>query len=87
MQCFSDQCNPSLIWELQTFDNTRYVLSYEQDKKDGLLSFYSSDKAVLGAIENIKAEKRQSKNFKYEPIDETAASAILAKLRSYLLNK
>ena len=87
VQCFSDQCNPSLIWELQTFDNTRYVLSYEQDKKDGLLSFYSSDKAVLGAIENIKAEKRQSKNFKYEPIDETAASAILAKLRSYLLNK
>ncbi|MEY4350282.1 MAG: hypothetical protein RL078_329 [Bacteroidota bacterium] len=87
VQCFSDQCNPSLIWELQTFDNTRYVLSYEQDKKDGLLSFYSSDKAVLTAIENIKAEKRQSKNFKYEPIDETAASAILAKLRSYLLNK
>ena len=38
-------------------------------------------------FENIKAEKRQSKNFKYEPIDETAASAILAKLRSYLLNK
>ena len=87
VQCFSDQCNPSLIWELQTFDNTRYVLSYEQDKKDGLLSFYSSDKVVLTAIENIKAEKRQSKNFKYEPIDETAASAILAKLRSYLLNK
>jgi hypothetical protein len=87
VQCFSDQCNPSLIWELQTFDNTRYVLSYEQDKKDGLLSFYSSDKVVLTAIENIKAEKRQSKNFKYEPIDEIAASAILAKLRSYLLNK
>jgi hypothetical protein len=41
----------------------------------------------LTSIENIKADKRQSKNLKYEPIDETAASAILAKLRSYLLYK
>ncbi|MFM6945899.1 MAG: hypothetical protein ACKOWW_02045 [Flavobacteriales bacterium] len=87
VQCFSDQCNPSLIWELQSFDGTRYILSHEQDKKDGLLSIYSSNKTFLTAIENIKADKRQSKNFKYEPIDETAASAILAKLRSYLLYK
>ena len=87
VQCFSDQCNPSLIWDMQSFDATRYVLSHEQDKKDGLLSIYSSSKSFLTAIENIKAEKRQTKNLKYEPIDETAASAILAKLRSYLLYK
>jgi hypothetical protein len=87
VQCFSDQCNPSLIWDMQSFDATRYVLSHEQDKKDGLLSIYSSSKTFLTAIENIKAEKRQTKNLKYEPIDETAASAILAKLRSYLLYK
>jgi len=87
VQCFSDQCNPSLIWDMQSFDGTRYVFSHEQDKKDGLLSIYSSSKTILAAIENIKAEKRQTKNLKYEPIDETAASAILAKLRSYLLYK
>jgi hypothetical protein len=87
VQCFSDECNPSLIWDFQTFDGTRYVFAHQQDKKDGLLSIFSSNKTVLSAIENIKADKRQSKNFKFEPIDETAASAILAKLRSYLLYK
>jgi hypothetical protein len=87
VQCFSDQCTPSLIWDMQTFDGTRYTFFHEQDRKDGTLSIYSSNKEFLSSIESIKAEKRQIKNFKYVPIDETAASAILTKLRSYLLNK
>jgi hypothetical protein len=42
---------------------------------------------MLAAIDNLKPDKRKTRNFNYETTQEQEASKILAKLRAYLLNK
>jgi hypothetical protein len=62
-------------------------LGYSQEKKDGLLRVYSTNVKMLAAIDNLKPDKRKTRNFNYETTQEQEASKILAKLRAYLLNK
>jgi hypothetical protein len=87
IQSFGDDAKPQFYWSMESFDGTRYVFSYAQDRKDGTLSIYSSNEKVLATIDGIKAEKRKTRNFNYLSTDEQSASLILAKLRAYLLNK
>jgi hypothetical protein len=72
---------------MEAFDGTRYIFGYAQEKRDGLLSMYSTNVKMLAAIEAIKPDKRKTKNFDYTATQEQAASVILSKLRAYLLNK
>jgi hypothetical protein len=87
VQSFGDDANPAFYWSMEAFDGTRYVFGYAQEKKDGLLSVYSTNVKMLAAIDNIKPDKRKTRNFNYETTQEQEASKILAKLRAYLLNK
>lgn len=87
IQSFGDDANPSFYWSMEAFDNTRYLFAYSQDRKDGNLSIYSTNEKVLTAITAVKADKRKTRNFNYLASDEQSASFILAKLRTYLLNK
>jgi hypothetical protein len=87
VQSFGDDANPAFYWSMEAFDGTRYILGYAQEKKDGLLSIYSTNVKMLAAIDNIKPDKRKTRNFNYESTQEQEASKILAKLRAYLLNK
>ena len=87
VQSFGDDAKPQFYWSMEAFDGTRYVFSYTQDRKDGILGVYASNEKVLAAIDGIKPEKRKTRNFSYLSTDEQSASLILAKLRAYLLNK
>ena len=87
VQSFGDEANPAFYWSMEAFDGTRYILGYSQEKKDGLLRVYSTNVKMLAAIDNIKPDKRKTRNFNYETTQEEEASKILAKLRAYLLNK
>ncbi len=43
-----------------------YYFDYSMEKKDGLLRILSGDPDFVTAVNNIKEEKRKSKNFKYQ---------------------
>jgi hypothetical protein len=87
VQSFSDGNFPAFYWSMETFDGTRYVFDYTQDRKDGTLGIYSSNVKFMQAIDGIKPDKRKTRNFNYLTTNEESASLILAKLRAYLLNK
>ncbi|MEN9994119.1 MAG: hypothetical protein RL762_776 [Bacteroidota bacterium] len=87
VQSFGDDANTAFYWSLEAFDGTSYILGYSQEKKDGLLSVYSTNVKLLAAIDGIKPDKRKTRNFNYESTQEQEASKILAKLRAFLLNK
>jgi hypothetical protein len=87
IQSFGDAASPAFYWSMEAFDGTRYIFGYVQEKRDGLLSVYSTNVKMLAAIEAIKPDKRKTKNFDYTATQEQAASVILSKLRAYLLNK
>ena len=87
VQSFGDDASPAFYWSMEVFDGTRYIFGYAQEKRDGLLSIYSTNVKMLAAIDTIKADKRKTRNFDYTSTQEQAASLILSKLRAYLLNK
>jgi hypothetical protein len=87
VQSFGEDANPAFYWSMEAFDGTSYILGYSQEKKDGLLRVYSTNVKMLAAIDNLKPDKRKTRNFNYETTQEQEASKILAKLRAYLLNK
>ena len=43
-----------------------YYFDYSMEKKDGLLRILSGDPDFVTSVNNIKEEKRKSKNFKYQ---------------------
>jgi hypothetical protein len=57
------------------------------DKKDGDFQLFSSDKVVTDAILAIKPDKRKTKNFKFDVMDEVNAKNLLSKFRGYFLYK
>jgi hypothetical protein len=56
-------------------------------KRDGDLTIFTTDKTVSDAILAIKPEKRKTKNFKFDVMDEVTAKNLLAKFRGYFLYK
>jgi hypothetical protein len=60
---------------------------YGIDKKDGDLGFYSNDENFKKTITDIKPDKRKSKNFKFDLIEDAKALNLLSKLNGYLLYK
>lgn len=87
IQRFGQDATPGFYWSMEAFDGTRYVFEYTQEKKDGNLAVYASNVKMMAAIEGLKPDKRKTRNFNYQAVDEQAASVILAKLRSISLNK
>jgi hypothetical protein len=67
-----------------TANNKDYVLNYSMDKKDGNMLLYSKDETFMGSINEIKADKRKSKNFRFDIADETQLKLILAKFNDYM---
>lgn len=87
VQSFSEETAPGFKWELSLLDDTKYFLNYEMVKRDGELLIFTNDKPVNESILAIKPDKRKSKNFKFDVMDEITAKNILAKFRGYFLNK
>jgi hypothetical protein len=56
-------------------------------KRDGDLTIFTNDKTLSDAILAIKPEKRKTKNFKFDVMDEVTAKNLLAKFRGYFLYK
>jgi len=54
------------------------------DKKDGNMLLYSKDETFMSSINEIKADKRKSKNFRFDIADETQLKLILAKFNDYM---
>jgi hypothetical protein len=57
------------------------------DKKDGNMLLYSKDETFMSSINEIKADKRKSKNFRFDIADETQLKLILAKFNDYMQTK
>jgi hypothetical protein len=70
-----------------TANNKDYVLNYSMDKKDGNMLLYSKDETFMSSINEIKADKRKSKNFRFDIADETQLKLILAKFNDYMRTK
>ena len=70
-----------------TANNKDYVLNYSMDKKDGNMLLYSKDETFMSSINEIKADKRKSKNFRFDIADETQLKLILAKFNDYMQTK
>lgn len=87
LQSFSDEAAPGFTWDLTLFDDTKYFMNYSMVKRDGDLTIFTTDKTVSDAILAIKPEKRKTKNFKFDVMDEVTAKNLLAKFRGYFLYK
>lgn len=87
VQSFSDELAPGFTWELSLLDDTKYFMNYTMAKRDGDLQIFTNDKTVNETILAIKAEKRKTKNFKFDIMDEVTAKNLLAKFRGYFLYK
>ena len=87
LQSFSDETAPGFKWELSLLDDTKYFMNYEMVKRDGELLLFTNDKTVNETILAIKPEKRKTKNFKFDVMDEVTAKNLLAKFRGYFLYK
>ena len=57
------------------------------DKKDGNMLLFSKDETFMSSINEIKADKRKSKNFRFDIADETQLKLILAKFNDYMRTK
>jgi hypothetical protein len=55
------------------------------DKKDGDLGFYSNDETFKKTITDIKPDKRKTKNFKFDVIEDGNALNLLSKFKGYFL--
>ena len=86
-QSFSDEIAPGFTWELSLLDDTKYFVNYTMAKRDGDLQIFTNDKTVNETILAIKPEKRKTKNFKFDVMDEVTAKNLLAKFRGYFLYK
>jgi hypothetical protein len=87
LQSFSDEAAPGFTWDLTLFDDTKYFMNYSMVKRDGDLTIFTNDKTVSDAILAIKPEKRKTKNFKFDVMDEVTAKNLLSKFRGYFLYK
>jgi hypothetical protein len=87
LQSFSDESDPGFAWELSLMDDTKYFMHYSMIKRDGELRIFATDKALNDAIIAIKPDKRKTKNFNFDIMDEVAAKSLLAKFRGYFLYK
>ncbi len=87
VQSFSDELAPGFTWELSLLDDTKYFMNYTMAKRDGYLQIFTNDKTVNETILAIKPEKRKTKNFKFDVMDEVTAKNLLAKFRGYFLYK
>ena len=87
VQSFSDELAPGFTWELSLLDDTKYFMNYTMAKRDGDLQIFTNDKTVNETILAIKPEKRKTKNFKFDVMDEVTAKNLLAKFRGYFLYK
>ena len=87
VQSFSDELAPGFTWELSLLDDTKYFMNYTMSKRDGDLQIFTNDKTVNETILAIKPEKRKTKNFKFDVMDEVTAKNLLAKFRGYFLYK
>jgi hypothetical protein len=87
VQSFSDELAPGFTWELSLLDDTKYFMNYTMSKRDGDLQIFTNDKTVNETILAIKPEKRKTKNFKFDLMDEVTAKNLLAKFRGYFLYK
>jgi len=87
VQSFSDELAPGFTWELSLLDDTKYFMNYTMAKRDGDLQIFTNDKTVNETILAIKPEKRKTKNFKFDLMDEVTAKNLLAKFRGYFLYK
>ena len=57
------------------------------DKKDGNMLLYSKDETFMSSINEIKPDKRKSKNFRFDIADEAQLKLILAKFNDYMQTK
>jgi hypothetical protein len=57
------------------------------DKKSGELGFYSTDEIFSKSITDIKSDKRKTKSFKFDVIQESNALNLLSKFRGFFLLK
>jgi hypothetical protein len=87
LQSFSDETAPGFTWDLSLMDDTKYFMHYTMDKKDGDLQIFTNDKVVSDGILAIKPDKRKTKNFKFDVMDEVSAKNLLSKFRGYFLYK
>jgi hypothetical protein len=87
LQSFSDESDPGFAWELSLMDDTKYFMHYSMIKRDGELRIFATDKALNDAIIAIKPDKRKTKNFNFDIMDEVATKGLLAKFRGYFLYK
>jgi hypothetical protein len=87
LQSFSDEDAPGFTWDISLIDDTKYFMNYSMVKRDGDLTIFTNDKTVSDAILAIKPEKRKTKNFKFDVMDEVTAKNLLAKFRGYFLYK
>jgi hypothetical protein len=86
-QTNSDESGQCFYWNFSTPDEKKYFMYYGIDKKDGDLGFYSNDENFKKTITDIKPDKRKSKNFKFDLIEDAKALNLLSKLNGYLLYK
>jgi hypothetical protein len=87
VQSFSDESGAGFTWDLSLMDDTKYFMHYAMDKKDGDLQIFTNDKVVSEGILAIKPDKRKTKNFKFDVMDEVTAKNLLSKFRGYFLYK
>jgi len=87
LQSFNDETMPGFTWDVSLLDDTKYFMNYAMVKRDGELQIFSNDKSFNETILAIKPEKRKTKNFKFDVMDEVTAKNLLAKFRGYFLYK
>lgn len=86
-QTNTDNSYQGFIFRWATANNKDYVLNYSMDKKDGNMLLFSKDETFMSSINEIKADKRKSKNFRFDLADETQLKLILAKFNDYMQTK
>jgi hypothetical protein len=86
-QTFSDESGQSFYWHFSTPIEKNYFMFYSMDKKSGELGFYSTDEIFSKSITDIKSDKRKTKSFKFDVIQESNALNLLSKFRGFFLLK
>jgi hypothetical protein len=84
-QTYSDESGQSFYWNFDTPTEKKYFMYYNMDKKDGDLGFYSNDETFKKTITDIKPDKRKTKNFKFDVIEDGNALNLLSKFKGYFL--
>jgi hypothetical protein len=86
-QTFSDESGQNFYWLFTTPSEKNYFMHYVMDKKSGGLGFYSTDESFMKTITDIKSDKRKTKSFKFDVIQESNALNLLSKFRGFFLLK